>query len=310
MIDIPRRQIPPLAIAGFTAVVSGVAVFVNAYGVHAVRTASVYTTAKNLVAAVVLAAGAAIWASRRRRRGPASLPAPPVSPPAARLLGLVYVAVVGGGIAFVLFFDGLAATTATPAAFIKDSMVVWVAIMARPLLGERMTTWNVAAVTLLFAGQVTALGGTGHLALSAGTTAVAAATVLWALEVVVAKRLLVTVSPTTLAVVRMGGGSAVLVSYLAVTGQLGALAGLGAGQWAWAAGTGGLLSLYVASWFTALSRARAVDVTSVLVASALVTAACQAAAGSADVVTQTLGLTLVAAGTALVFAPRLHRAPA
>jgi hypothetical protein len=42
-----------LALAAVAAGISGLAVFVNGYGVRAVSDATVYTTAKNLVAAAV-----------------------------------------------------------------------------------------------------------------------------------------------------------------------------------------------------------------------------------------------------------------
>ena len=60
---------------------------------------------------------------------------------------------MGGGIAFVLFFDGLADTTATPAAFWRDTLVLWVAVLAIPFLRERLTWWNVAAIAVLIAGR-------------------------------------------------------------------------------------------------------------------------------------------------------------
>ena len=63
----------------------------------------------------------------------------------------------------------------------------------------------------------------------------------------------------------MGGGGAVLVVYLALRGSLGALDSLRAGQWGWIIVSGTLLAAYVATWFGALARARALDVTSVLV---------------------------------------------
>ena len=64
--------------------------------------------------------------------------------------------------------------------------------------------------------------------------------------------------------------------------------------------TGLLLAGYVGTWMTALSRARAIDVTSILVASALITAALQALAGTQPLAPEWLGLALIAAGTALV----------
>lgn len=299
--------------AGVTALVSGVSVFVNSYGVHHVPSAAVYTSAKNLVAFAFLGAGALAVAGWRRasgRPGPGPVPAPPPERPRRRWrqwAGLAYVGVVGGGIAFVLFFDGLARTSATPAAFLHDSLVVWVAVLAVPLLGERLTAWNMGAIVLLVGGEVALSHGIGHLALSAGNLLVLAATGLWAVEVVVAKRLLAGLAPATLGTVRMGVGSLTLVAYLAATGSLHGLVTLGAGQVGWALLTGGLLAAYVGTWMTALLRARALDVTSVLVAGALVTALLQAAAGSAPLAPAAGGLVLVAAGTALVATGMVRR---
>jgi len=81
---------PGVAVAGITALISGLSVFVNSYGVHSIATPSVYTTAKNLVATLVLALGAlAAWRTSRRVtarppagssrwRPPPDLPPPPL----------------------------------------------------------------------------------------------------------------------------------------------------------------------------------------------------------------------------------------
>ena len=86
-----------MALALGAAVVSGVAVFVNAYGVRAVPDATVYTTAKNLVAAVVLVAVAALAV----RPGTAKADAQPRRLRAGQVVGLATVAVIGGAVAFV-----------------------------------------------------------------------------------------------------------------------------------------------------------------------------------------------------------------
>ena len=105
-------------VGGITAIISGISVFANSYGVHHIASPSVYTTAKNLVAFVILGAGvlvAAIW--RRRSRATVDIAtrwvAAPGSDPllvrsALRWVGLAYVGIIGGGLAFVLFFNGLA----------------------------------------------------------------------------------------------------------------------------------------------------------------------------------------------------------
>jgi uncharacterized membrane protein len=124
--------------------------------------------------------------------------------------------------------------------------------------------------------------------------------------VIVVKKLVVSIEPRTLAAGRMALGTVVLVAWLAVSGRGGDLLALGADQWGWAILTGLLLTAYVATWYMALARAQAVDVTAVLVFGAVVTALL---AGSADgVPVDTVGLVLITAGVALVAAAAVWRA--
>lgn len=307
----PRRAWPGVAVAGVTALVSGLAVFVNSYGVRAGASPSVYTTAKNAVAVVVLAlaAGAGLLQRRRRAAGvagnfvsvaPRATPSPSPGPSWRSWLGLAYVGVIGGGLAFVLFFDGLAQSQPAPAAFWRDTLVVWVALLAGTVLRERLRWWNLAAIALVVVGEVVVTGGVGRLGAQRGEWDVLASSVLWAIEVVVARRLLSGRSPATLALVRMGGGAVALVCYLAVTGALGGLWALSADQLHWALWSGALLGVYVATWMSALARARAMDVTAVLTAGALVTWLLQLIAGAATPVVWDLGFALIVGGAALV----------
>ncbi len=311
-------------VAAITALISGVSVFVNSYGVHAIAQPAVYTTAKNLVAAFVLAAVAlsahSRWSTRRSVIGrrwttrPTNGEMPSTQPGSEwgpwRWLALGYVGVIGGGVAFILFFDGLARTQATPAAFLHDSLVIWVALLAVPLLRERLSGWNVAAIALLMGGQVAVLGGVGHLSFDRGDVLVLMATWLWAIEVVICKRLLADLAPATVSLIRMGVGSALLLAYLAVTGGLALLRALSLSQLGWVLLTGLLLAGYVGTWMTALARARAVDVTSVLVASTVVTSLLTAMAGTALVGPVVLGLVLMALGVAVLVRLDARRAVA
>ncbi|MGD0054673.1 MAG: DMT family transporter [Acidimicrobiales bacterium] len=298
---------PGIAVAGVTALVSGVSVFVNSYGEHSFASPALYTTAKNIVAATVLVVVAVAGGRLRRRRvtcaGGRFVTASPSNGArrgVGHWLGLAYVGVIGGGLAFVLFFNGLAITSPASAAFCRDTLVLWVALLAVPILRERVQWWNVAAILLLVAGEIMFAGGVGGLALSRGQLDVLAATLLWAVEVVVAKRLLRTLSPATLSLIRMGVGGTALVTYLAVTGSLSTLFALGSHQWGWILLTGLLLGIYVATWMTALARARALDVTSVLVGSAVITWLLQLVAGTAAPATTAIGLVLICAGAGLV----------
>lgn len=110
---------------------------------------------------------------------------------------------------------------------------------------------------------------------------IAVATGMWAVEVVVARRLLAGVPSHLAAASRMGIGLVLLVAYLVATGGLAGLGTLGAEQWAWVLGTGLLLSAYVATWYAALRRAPATAVTAVLTLAAPLTASLQLIANGA-----------------------------
>ncbi len=314
-----RRRTPGVALAGVTALISGVSVFVNSYGVRAGAAPAVYTTAKNLVAMAALSLLAVIgWRVRVRQRGSAAANFVTVAPeardvprsrPWVQWLGLAYVGAIGGGLAFVLFFGGLALSEPAPSAFWRDTLVLWVAVLAVLFLRERLRWWNVTAIVLLFSGEIVVSGGIGQLAANRGEIDVLASSVLWAIEVVIARRLLRTRSPALLATIRMGIGALTLIVYLAVSGSLGQLGAMNADQWHWAFWTGLLLSAYVATWMSALARARAIDVTSVLASSAVITWLLQLLAGSAAVSGDAVGLVLIGAGAAMVLIETHARSP-
>ena len=199
---------------------------------------------------------------------------------------------------FVLFFEGLARAQATQAAFIQKTLVVWVALLAVPLLRERFRAPHALAVCLLIAGQVWLAGHAGTVVFGSGEAMILAATVLWSAEVVYVKRLLDWLPSRTLAAARMALGTLLLVAWLAVTGSLHELTAFGAEQWRWALLTGLLLTAYVATWYAALARAQAVDVTAVLVLGAVVTALLAGAADGAQV--NVAAAALITAGTALI----------
>ncbi|HET7761636.1 MAG TPA: DMT family transporter [Phycicoccus sp.] len=276
-----------MALALVTAAISGVSVFVNAYGVKAFTSATVYTTAKNLVAAVVrlgvVALGARAGARLTRPAGP------------RQWWALLGIGLVGGSLPFVLFFEGLARASSPQAAFIHKTLVLWVALLAVPLLGERLQWGHWLAIGLLVVGQVGLAGGLPSGFGVAGLM-ILAATLLWAVEVVLAKWLLRGVSSWTVGVARMGMGSVALVAWLAVTGRLGGLLSLTGEQVGWALLTGVLLAGYVGTWFAALARAQAVDVTAVLVLAAPVTALLGLAVNGTALASQAGWLALVLAG--------------
>jgi drug/metabolite transporter (DMT)-like permease len=297
-----------LALALATACISGVSLFLNANYVKSYANPTVYTTAKNIVAALVLGAmvlaGSRAGARLTRPRGK------------SQWAGLAAVAVVGGSVAFVLFFEGLAKATedhpASQAQFIHKTLVIWVAILAVAFLREKFTWVHGAAIAFLLVGQVGINGGVSPT-LSAlqhpGALMVFGATLLWAGEVAISKRLLVSLSPWTLSIARMAGGTVILVGWSFIQGTAGTIPPQTGVQWVWVLLTGLLLAGYVATWHNALARAQAVDVTAVLVFAVFVTAALNGAFEHVSLAPNAVWYGAITLGTGLLGWQMLRKRP-
>ena len=109
------RRATGIALAFVTACISGVSIWVNSHAVTRFGDATVYTTAKNAVAGLVLLSLALL--SCYPPREPRALPTRRRQWPA-----LLAIAVIGGSVPFVLFFEGLARAEATQAAFIQKTL--------------------------------------------------------------------------------------------------------------------------------------------------------------------------------------------
>jgi drug/metabolite transporter (DMT)-like permease len=251
-----------IGLAAATAVISGFSIFLNGYAVRELPDAGVFTALKNSAAALVLFA-VALPVLRSRGKG--------FRVDRRGTLGLTLVAIVGGSVPFLLFFTGLSMASAPSAAFIHKTLFIWVALLAVPFLGERLGLLQIGALGALLASQLLIVPPNG-VVWGVGETMITAATLLWSVEVILAKRLMSRIDPLVVGVGRLGLGLVVLFGYLALTGKLSLIAGLGASQWIWVLLTGVLLAGYVGTWFSALRLAPATVVTSVLVLAAPITA--------------------------------------
>jgi drug/metabolite transporter (DMT)-like permease len=288
-----------VVLATGAALISGLAIYLNAFAVKQLPDAAVYTTLKNAIAAFVLMAAAVGLGAVRdvraidRRHWPA----------------ILAVGVIGGSVPFILFFTGLAQASAPSAAFIQKTLFVWVALLAVPFLGERLGVASVIGLGILLVGQALVLPPAG-IRWGMGETLILGATLFWAAETILVKRLLGSIPSKVMAVLRMGIGLVVLAGYLALTGKLGVVAGLGATQWAWVVLTGLVLAGYVGTWFAALKRAPASVVASVLVLGAVVTGALTAISAGAPPSPTIIGgyfLIVAAAGMIAAWSVRAAR---
>lgn len=243
-----------------TAAISGTSNFINKIAVTAVKEPVTYTFLKNgLVAVLLVGVMVLTWKFRELR-----------TLRRADCLKLIAIAIVGGSVPFILFFTGLTLTSAVSAGFIHKTLFLWVALLAVPLLKERIGILQACALILLLAGNIL-LGGYAKFHFGRGELLVLAATLLWAVENIIAKKALANISSLTVAGARMIIGSFVLLFVVAWQGHLNLITSLSPVQWSWTLVATALLFGYVVTWFTALKHAPATLVASLLVPATLVT---------------------------------------
>lgn len=243
-----------------TALISGFSNFLNKIAVAAVKDPVVFTTLKNTLAALFLV-GLLLLLKKRREISSLSK---------NQILKLAAIGALGGSIPFALFFIGLAQTSALNAALIHKTLFLWVVLMAVPILKERMAAWQWVGVLAVFAANFLA-GGFSGFKYNAGELMILAATILWAIENIIAKMVLKDLSSVVVASARMAIGSLILMLLVMWRGGGTAALHLNAAQWSWILVASALLFGYVLAWYTALKYAPAIYAAALLVPATLVT---------------------------------------
>jgi len=275
-----------LKFAFCAAVVSGVSVFINKFAVASLGNPVLLPAVKNSLVGILLI-GLVIFSRKWREIKLLSK---------KQVVQLLIIGVVGGFLPFYLFFTGLAQIPAVNANLIHKTLVIWVAILAVPLLKEKVSKLTGLAVLLLFAGNLP-LGGFTGFGYSSGELMVFGATLLWALETILVKKTLADLSPDLVATSRMGVGSLLLIIFVAISSpaSVGDIFSMSSAQWFWIALTAMCLFGYVSLWYRALKFAPAVGVSAVLVSATLITTSL-----SAIFVTHTLSLQTVIQSLAII----------
>jgi drug/metabolite transporter (DMT)-like permease len=248
---------PGIVLVLATAFISGISAFVNFYAVQG-TSSDAFVTVRN-----VLVAGAfvpvAFFASR-------SLHARSLK--AIDWGRLVLIGLLGGSIPFLLFFHGLqiatAAGGAATASFSYRTLFLWASVFGVVLLGEKFHGRVAVGASLLLIGSGLMLSLTTPI-WTDGTAYVLAATVLWAGEYTLSKRILRDLPSTTVVLGRMGFGAVFLVGYLSLTTQWGTVVGFSGAQWEWVGISAALLGAFVASFYPGLKRVDLGVATSALV---------------------------------------------
>jgi len=243
-----------------TALISGFSNFLNKIAVTAIKNPIVFTTLKNIVVAVFI-----IGAILILKKLPEIL-----SLNKKQIIKLILIGIIGGSLPFALFFTGLTMTSAINASLIHKSLFIWVLILAIPLLKERISKMQWLGIGAIFAANLI-IGGFTGFKYNTGELMILAATILWAIENIIAKIALKDISSLTVAGARMAIGSLILLSFVFVKGGTSTMFSLNQTQWLWTLIPAVLLFGYVITWYAALKRAPVTYVAILLVPATLIT---------------------------------------
>jgi len=245
-----------------TAVLSGIAVFFNRFAVKAVGDALVFTTLKNLGVGIVMMGilGRKIVKKKIELRKIEK----------KDWVKLVLIGIIGGSLPFYLFFKGLMMVNAVNAALIHKTLVLWAGLGAVLILKERVSWKQIGALGLIF-GSNLIIGGFEGFKLGRGEAMILGATMLWAVEQMIAKIVLKKVEVDMVMGARMILGSLILLIMSLITGKMDLILKLDLRQWGLVLITIGLLSGYVMSWYRALKSAPVILVATVLSLGTIVT---------------------------------------
>lgn len=237
-----------------TAIISGVAIFLNKFAVGVLKDPYIFATTKNIIVGLVLISGLVLigkWQVIRKLSK-------------KEWIMLILIGIVGGSIPFLLFFKGLSLSTAPTAAFVHKTLFIWVTILAIPFLKEKLTHYQVGALILLFFGNYL-LGGLKGWHIGQAELLVFLAVILWSIENIIAKNVLKTVPSEIGAAARMFFGAIIMIIYLGFVGKISPVISLNFVQWSWVIVLSVFLLAYVTFWYKALKNAPVTIVASILV---------------------------------------------
>ena len=281
-----------------TAIISGVSIYVNSFGVGRVADPFVFTTAKNVVVAMLLASLVVLPFKLGELRNLS----------ANQWARLATLGLIGGSIPFLLFFYGLGEATAPSAAFMHKTLFIWVGILAVPFLKERLGPLQLGALLTLVVGHLVLVAAPSHWVLGRAELFTLAATLFWAVEAVLARRFMAReLSSSVWALGGMGFGSIIMLLFLLLAGRADTFVSMSGEQWGWVLVTAAFLLCYVGGYYGALKRAPATLVTSVLVLGSVITSLLHAIFSARDYTPAQVGGFILVVGASLIWLYVSHR---
>ncbi len=227
-----------------TAIFSGVAIIVNKFFV-AKMDPLVFTALRSLFIGVIFLVIALLvskWDSKGNLKFKKTSWVP-----------LLLIGIIGGGLAFWMFFSGLNLTLGIRAAFLHKTLPIYATIFAFFFLKEKITKKQIIAMSVMFIGLVLMQLSKLSFEMRIGDLLVLGATVLWAIENTISKKAMLNKeSNWVVTFSRMFFGSILLIAIIFTMGDIGTLFALTAQQWLYVGISGMFLLIYVLTWYWGL----------------------------------------------------------
>jgi len=168
---------------------------------------------------------------------------------------LLAIAIVGGSLAFAMFFSGLQLTTSGRGAFLHKTLPLFATLFAFIFLKEKIPKKQLYALLAMFAGLVIMTVSRIEPGLlwsnpQIGDFLIIGATILWALENTIARKAMIEGEHNFIvAFSRMFIGGLILFGIVGVFGRFDALIALTSSQWTNILVSSGILFCYVFFWY-------------------------------------------------------------
>lgn len=273
-----------------TAIISGVSIFINQFGVKVVNP-YIFAGLKNIVVAVLLF-GIIILIKKW----------PEIKKLSKKdWLNLIIIGLVGGSVPFLLFFKGLSMSNGPEAAYLHKFMFVFVLLLAPILLKEKLKWHSFIGFIFLILGSVLLYKINGVIKWNNGDSLIISATFLWALENMISKKVLNKLSGSIVGFGRMFFGSLFIIIFWATTNQLHSLLTLNVQQINWVLVSGALLFFYVLTWYNGLKQIPVSLAMAVLALGAPITSFLEIIQGKVYSTTQIFGIVCMFAGVIIYY---------
>jgi len=271
-----------------TAIISGISIFINKFGVQGIDS-SLFTGTKNFIVAIFLFSLIILAKDFKKLKELTG----------KEWIKLSFIGLLGGSIPFLLFFKGLQLTSASQGSFIHKTMFLWVGVLALIFLKEKLSKGMVIGAIMLLIGNFLLLK-INNFSLTTGDWLILAATLLWSIETIISKQALKTIDSKVVAFGRMFFGTAIILVFLALTNKLTLALTLTSSQLFWILITSAFLFGYTFTWYSGLKEVKATVATSILLLGSVITTLLELAWGTKITATQIGGIILLITGVTSV----------